>query len=222
MSDSIRVKICCIGSVEEAMLAINYGASAVGLVSAMPSGPGVISEELIAEIVSVLPPGVSSFLLTSKQSSEEIIEQQKRTGVNTIQIVDRLIYGSYNDFKKALPAVSIFQVIHVKDEGSTKEAIEVAPKVDGLLLDSGNQALPVKQLGGTGRTHNWNISFNICRSVNVPVFLAGGLNYENVELAVKKVMPFGVDVCSGVRSNGRLDETKLSLFLGKIKNLQAT
>lgn len=212
----MRVKICCISSVAELQTAVKYGASAIGLVSEMPSGPGVIGEELISEIASSVPPGVSSFLLTSKQSTEEIIEQQRRTGVNTIQIVDKLLYGSYHDFKKALPGISIVQVIHVTGNESIREAIEISPKVNGLLLDSGNTGLPVKQLGGTGRTHNWEISAQICSTVKAPVFLAGGLNSDNVADAVRKVNPFGVDICSGVRTNGKLDEEKLGIFFNKI------
>ncbi len=212
----VRVKICCIGSVEEAELAVEYGASAIGLVSEMPSGPGVISEELISEIAAAVPPGVSSFLLTSKQSTAEIIEQQRRTGVNTIQIVDKLENGNYEDFKKAIPGVSIVQVINVNGEASLTEAVRVSGKVNGLLLDSGNTVMKIKQLGGTGRTHDWDISAKIVKDVRIPVYLAGGLNAENVNGAIKKVRPFGIDLCSGIRTNGKLDEEKLGRLFRKI------
>ncbi len=211
-----RVKICCIASIEEAKLAIKYGASALGLVSEMPSGPGPIPEELIEEIAATIPPGVSSFLLTSRQDVDSIIEQQRRTKVNTIQLVDRLLQGSYSDLKEALPGISIVQVIHVTGEECIKEAVDVSQYVNAILLDSGNQSLKVKELGGTGRVHNWEISKKIVETVKVPVFLAGGLKPENVNDAVKKVIPFGVDVCSGVRTNGNLDEIKLKAFF---KNL---
>ena len=210
-----RVKICCINSVVEASMAIRYGASAVGLVSDMPSGPGVIPEELIAEIAVKIPPGVSSFLLTSKQDTESIIAQQKRTRVNTIQICDRL-KGDYQELRDALPGISLVQVIHVTGSESIEEACDVAPLVDGLLLDSGNQFLPVKELGGTGRVHDWSISRKIREFVDKPVFLAGGLTPENVREAVEQVIPFGVDVCSGVRTRNNLDEDKLSRFFHAI------
>jgi phosphoribosylanthranilate isomerase len=213
----IRVKICCISSIEEAQLAIRYGASAVGLVSEMPSGPGPIPEELIKEIAAAIPPGVSSFLLTSKQDVDSIIEQQRRTKVNTIQIVDKLIEGTHNDLKKALPGISIVQVIHVTGEESIKEAVETSKDVHGVLLDSGNQSLAVKELGGTGRIHNWDMSRRIVESLNVPVFLAGGLNSSNVKEAINKVKPFAVDICSGVRTNGKLDEGKLTALFNEIK-----
>jgi phosphoribosylanthranilate isomerase len=212
-----RVKICCISSVEEARLAINHGASALGLVSKMPSGPGVIEETLITEIAESVPPGVSTFLLTSKQNVEEIIHQQKRCRTNTIQLCDRLLIGSHKELKNALPGIKIVQVVHVVGEESIEEAIEVSENVDAILLDSGNQKLKIKELGGTGRTHDWDISKKIRESINVPLFLAGGLNPNNVVEAINIVKPYGVDICSGVRTNGNLDEEKLKLFFENIR-----
>ena len=179
----------------------------------MPSGPGVISEELISEIAFKTPPGIGTFLLTSKQDTASIIEQQRRCQVNTIQLCDNLVEGSYDDFRKALPGIKIVQVIHVSDEKSVQEAISIASHVDGILLDSGNPAATIKKLGGTGNTHNWNLSKKIVDAVNIPVWLAGGLNPENSSSAVEKVSPFGLDVCSGVRTNGLLDEKKLTNFM---------
>ncbi|MGI8997893.1 MAG: phosphoribosylanthranilate isomerase [Pyrinomonadaceae bacterium] len=207
-----RVKICCIGSAEEARLAVRYGAAAVGLVSEMPSGPGVIDEDLIAEIARHVPPAVASFLLTCRQDAASIIAQQRRTGANTIQICDRLEAGSYGELRRALPGIALVQVVHVSVPEAVDEAVAVASQVDGILLDSGNQSLPVKELGGTGRTHDWSLSQRIREAVNVPVFLAGGLNPSNVAAAIRQVGPFGVDVCSGVRTNEKLDEAKLAAF----------
>ena len=214
-----RVNICCISSIEEAWMAINLGASALGLVSSMPSGPGVISEELIAEIAAKVPAGVASFLLTSKQDSLSIIKQQQRCRVNTIQICDSLTYGSHQDLREALPGIAIVQVIHVVGEESIEEAISIAGDVDGILLDSGDRSLAVKQLGGTGKKHDWSISKKIREAVKVPVFLAGGLNPENVAEAIKIVAPFGLDICSGVRTNGKLDGEKLARFFSAISSV---
>ncbi|HEY0319954.1 MAG TPA: phosphoribosylanthranilate isomerase [Pyrinomonadaceae bacterium] len=212
-----RVKICCIGSIEEAWMAIRMGASAVGLVSEMPSGPGPIKEELICEIAARIPPAVASFLLTSKQEAAAIIEQQRRCNVNTVQICDRLQQGSYEELRAGLPGISLVQVIHVAGEESLEEALRVAPHVDAILLDSGNQALAVKELGGTGRRHDWTISRKIREQVGVPLFLAGGLRADNVREAVETVAPFGLDVCSGVRTDGRLDERKLEAFFCELE-----
>jgi phosphoribosylanthranilate isomerase len=198
-------------------MAIGQGASAVGLVSAMPSGPGVIAESLIAEIAAQLPPAIGSFLLTCQTDPEKIIEQQKRLRVNTLQICDRLETSSYAVLRAALPGIALVQVIHVTGPESVTEAISVAPFVDAVLLDSGNQSLPVKELGGTGRTHDWNLSVQIRESIEAPLFLAGGLKAENVAEAIKQVQPFGVDVCSGVRTDGKLDEEKLRRFFAAVR-----
>ena len=212
-----RVKICCIASMEEAWMAINYGASAIGLVSSMPSGPGVIDENLIVRVAEHVPPGISTFLLTSKQDVEEIIEQQRKCKTNTIQICDRIVSGTYNDLKNALPGIKIVQVIHVTGDESVEEAVEVSKQVDAILLDSGNQNLKIKERGGTGRVHDWSISKKIRESINIPLFLAGGLKPENVRDAINHVEPYGVDICSGVRTNGKLDEQKLKSFIENIR-----
>jgi phosphoribosylanthranilate isomerase len=214
-----RVKICCIGDIDEAMMAVRYGASAVGLVSEMPSGPGVITEELIREIAARVPPPVATFLLTCKEDAPSIIAQQHRCRVNTIQICDRVPRQTFDKLRTALPGVRLVQVIHVMDEESVSEAAAVADLADALLLDSGNQRLAVKELGGTGRTHDWQISRRIVEAVAVPVFLAGGLNPDNVVDAIERVRPFGLDVCSGVRTAGKLDEMKLKRFFAAINSV---
>jgi phosphoribosylanthranilate isomerase len=215
-SSKPRVKICCITDVHEAWTAIRCGASALGLVSDMPSGPGIISERIIADIAAVIPPAVSSFLLTSEPDAAAIVAQVKRTRVNTIQICDRLETGSYGDIRDALPGVSIVQVVHVAGESSVDESVALALHVDAILLDSGNPAGRVRELGGTGRTHDWTISRKIREVLEIPVFLAGGLTPENVNSAIGQVGPFGVDVCNGVRTAGQLDETKLAAFFNRI------
>ncbi len=207
-----RIKICCISSLEEAWIAIRAGASALGLVSAMPSGPGVIDEERIAAIARQVPPAVATFLLTSQQECAAIIAQQRRCGVNTIQLCDALAIEDYARLRAALPGVALVQVVHVRGAEALTEAQRIAPHVNALLLDSGNPGAAVKELGGTGRTHNWGLSRAIREAVAVPVFLAGGLRAENVAEAVRRVAPFGVDVCSGVRTAGRLDAAKVTAF----------
>jgi phosphoribosylanthranilate isomerase len=216
-TDRPRIKICCIASIEEAWMAIDAGANAIGLVSAMPSGPGPIAEDLIAEIAAIVPPGVSSFLLTSLQNASSIIDQQRRLRVNTIQIVDRLTTGSYREIHDALPGVKLVQVIHVTGPESVDEAIAVAPHVDAILLDSGNQSLAIKELGGTGRIHDWSLSRKIREAIEVPLFLAGGLNPSNIAAAIREVQPFGIDICSGLRTEGTLDPQKLSEFIRAIR-----
>jgi phosphoribosylanthranilate isomerase len=214
-----RVKVCCIHSLEEAAMAIEAGAAALGLVSKMPSGPGVIPEDLIAQIAARVPPGVATFLLTSESDVGALIAQQKRTRVNTLQIVDRLASGAHQELRAALPGIALVQVIHVRGAASIDEALAVAPHVDALLLDSGNPALPVKELGGTGRTHDWSISRRIREAAPVPVFLAGGLTAANVALAIRQVEPFAIDVCNGVRTEDRLDAAKLADFFRSVSRV---
>jgi len=194
-------------------MAISSGADALGLVGKMPNGPGPIPDWLIAEIVKTIHPPIASFLLTSEQSSEEIIYHVKRVDTNTVQIVDELTAGDYADIRTALPHLKIVQVIHVTDEKSIDEAIKLSSHVDALLLDSGNPKGAIKTLGGTGNVHNWEISRDIVKQVEVPVFLAGGLHAGNVRQAIKTVQPFGVDICSGVRTEGKLDPNKLDAFM---------
>jgi len=209
----VRVKVCCIASVEEAHMAVEAGASAIGLVSHMPSGPGVIDESLIEEIAASTPPDIATFLLTSRTDPTAVIDQVRRTGVNTVQLCDLMPAGAHAELRAALPGVSVVQVIHVADEASIVEARECQDQVDALLLDSGNPRLAVKELGGTGRVHDWTVSSRIVGEVRVPVFLAGGLRTKNVSDAIRTVRPYGVDLCSGVRTDGGLDGDALRRFV---------
>lgn len=207
-----KIKVCCISSVHEAKTAISFGAAALGLVGKMPSGPGPIADELIAEIVKTVPPPIATFLLTSETRDIDIISHHRKVHTNTLQIVDALVEGSYKYIHHQIPFVKLVQVIHVIDESSVDEAVAISEEVDALLLDSGNPKLAVKELGGTGRTHNWQLSHKIVQQSKVPVFLAGGLHEGNVQEAIEKVNPYGLDLCSGVRTNGLLDSKKLEAF----------
>jgi phosphoribosylanthranilate isomerase len=213
-----RIKICCINSITEANTAIELGADAIGLVAKMPSGPGPIPDELIRQIAQSVPPLIGTFLLTSETSANEIIKHHNRTLTNTIQIVDLLTAGTYAQIKEALPSVKIVQVIHVIDSKSVDLAINLSERVDALLLDSGNPYLKIKELGGTGRVHNWKLSKQIRDNSKCPIILAGGLTSENIKHAIEEVQPFGVDVCSGVRINDALDRKKLVAFIKNALN----
>ena len=204
-----RVKICCIRSVDEAWTAIGHGASALGLVSQMPSGPGVIPDETILRIAAAVPPPVATFLLTCRQDAASIIEQQRRLRTSTVQLCDRPERGAYSLLREALPGVRIVQVVHVTGPRSVDEAVAAAAEADAILLDSGRPDGAVKELGGTGRRHDWSLSLRIREAVDVPVFLAGGITPENAAEAVEAVGPFALDVCTGVRTDGALDEGKL-------------
>lgn len=213
----MKVKICCIASVAEAELAVAHGAEALGLVSAMPSGPGVIGDARIREIATWAPPRLRTFLLTSRTDPRGIAEQVNAAGVNTVQLVDALPAGGHTALRALIPRVRIVQVIHVRGEESVDEALEAAPRVDELLLDSGDPTAAVKQLGGTGRTHDWELSRRIVTDSGVPVWLAGGLRAENVRDAITAVAPYGLDLCSGVREGGHLSPERLRRFMDAVR-----
>lgn len=197
-------------------MATDAGASAIGLVGPMPSGPGVIDDKLIREIAENVPVGIDTFLLTSETIPSKIIAHHQRTKTSTIQLVDEVQNGVYQTLRDALPDVKMVQVIHVLDEHQVEEALEKSAFVDALLLDSGNPGLKTKVLGGTGKVHNWELSKRIVELSTIPVLLAGGLNPENIRQAIEEVQPWGVDVCSGVRSDGKLNAAKFDAFMKAI------
>ena len=209
----IPVKVCCIQSIEEAALAVTAGARAVGLVSQMPSGWGPIPEERIARIAATIPPMVSSVLLTSKSTAVEVIEQLHRCQTNAVQIVDDFPIDGYAAINDSCPGVEIYQAVHVLDDSAIERAVQLAPHVHGLILDTGSPHGEVKVLGGTGKTHDWSISRRIVDAVERPVFLAGGLKPENVAEAMETVRPYGLDLCTGVRRDVALHPALLAQFM---------
>lgn len=212
-----RLKVCCISSAEEARIAVEAGASALGLVGKMPSGPGPIPDSLIREIAAWVPPPVSRFLLTSRTDPDAIVEHARACGVDTVQLVDAVATEAYARIRTALPYLRIVQVLHVAGDQSVEDARRVAPHVHAILLDSGRPNAAVRELGGTGRVHDWEISRRIVVAASSPVLLAGGLNPGNVGEAIERVRPYGIDLCSGIRTNGRLDGTKLGALVAAIE-----
>lgn len=215
---ALLVKICCISSVEEAALALEAGADALGLVSAMPSGPGVIPDERIADIVAWVGARAATVLLTSRLTADGIGEQLRAVRPSVLQLVDILPDAELATVRARHPDVAVMPVVHVRDANAVSEAVHLGARADAVLLDSGNPAAQVKELGGTGRVHDWQLSHAICRAVSAPVFLAGGLRAGNVAAAVRTVRPAGVDVCSGVRRDGRLDRALLAAFISAARD----
>jgi phosphoribosylanthranilate isomerase len=216
-SPRVRIKVCCIASPHEATLALRAGADALGLVSAMPSGPGIVSDDTIDTVIAAVAGRAATVLLTSRQDAAGIAAQLQRARPSIVQIVDALPAAEYGVLRRSQPAVALMQVIHVRDASAVEEALSVAPHVDAILLDSGNPTATVKELGGTGRVHDWTISRAVQDAVDVPVFLAGGLRASNVAEAISTVQPFGVDVCSGVRVRGALDPDALRAFIDAVR-----
>lgn len=214
----VKLKVCCISSVEEAELAISLGADAIGLVAQMPSGPGVIGDDLIREIVTQVPAGIETFLLTSRTTAKDIAAHVNECGTSTVQIVQHIDPREYEALDRLISHVKKVQVIHVEDRQSIDLITQYESHVDAFLLDSGRPNASMVTLGGTGNTHDWSISKLIVKQTNTPVYLAGGLNPANVSEAISTVAPFGVDLCSGVRTEGKLDASLLKQFVSDISN----
>jgi len=216
-----RLKVCCIASLAEARLAISLGASALGLVAEMPSGPGPIPDARIAEIAAAVPPPIARFLLTSRTEPDDVVAHVRACGVDTVQLVAAVPDSTYAALKQALPHVRVVQVVHVEGPQTLAEARRVAPHVHALLLDSGRPGAAVPDLGGTGRTHDWAVSARIVATIDRPVFLAGGITPGNVGAALRQIGPYGIDLCSGVRSDGRLDPIKLAALVAGMEAAEA-
>jgi phosphoribosylanthranilate isomerase len=199
----MRIKICCIASQAEAQAALAAGANVLGLVAAMPTGPGPIPDAKIAAIAGALPPDVLALLLTARTTAAAIADHARATGVKGVQIVNHIAPAEIAALAQALPAHERWQVVHVEDAGALDMIASHGRHVTGFLLDSGRPSL--KELGGTGRVHDWAISAAFVAASPVPVFLAGGLNPGNAADAVRRVRPAGLDICSGLRRDGRLD-----------------
>jgi phosphoribosylanthranilate isomerase len=214
-----RIKICCMASIGEAALALEAGADALGFVMRMPSGPGPIAESLAGEIIATVPAGVPTFMLTSEIEAKPIVAQLRATGANTVQIVDYVTPGTRHRLRDAMPELRIVQVVHVTGPESVDEACIAAETSDMILLDSGNPAAKIKELGGTGRVHDWTVSKEIREAIEIPLWLAGGLRAENVREAIDAVRPYGVDVCSGVRTGGPLDAQKVQAFTSAVRGI---
>jgi len=212
------IKICCIASVHEAMLAVSAGAGVLGLVSRMPSGPGVIDDATIAAIAAATPPPTETFLLTALTEADAIAAQHAQARTTALQLVDHVPHAQLRRLRRLCPGTRLVQVVHVTGEASVAEAVAAAQWVDAILLDSGNPAAAVKELGGTGRVHDWRSSRRIRDAVHpLPLFLAGGLSADNVAEAIRTVQPHGLDLCSSVRRDGRLDAERLAAFMAAVR-----
>jgi len=211
-----RIKVCCIASPAELDLAVAAGADAIGLVGAMPSGPGPIADPLIAAIAATVPPPVTAVLLTSETRAADIAAHATRTGVGTVQIVSEIDPAELRSLARLLPRLRRVQVIHVDGPGALARSDRYAALVDAFLLDSGRPNAAVPTLGGTGDVHDWAVSAAFVARSPRPVFLAGGLDAANVGAAIARVRPFGVDVCSGLRSGGNLDPARLAAFVAAV------
>lgn len=213
----VRVKICCLASPAEARMAAEAGADLLGLVGPMPSGAGVVSPQTCRNVSRATPAWATPVLLTSSDTAEDILADIAFAEVRAVQLVRHVEPSVHRALKNAFPGLQILQVVHVEGP-SALDLIPRYPEADVFLLDSGCPS--AAELGGTGRTHDWSVSQAFVTASEAPVFLAGGLHAANVAGAIARVRPFGVDICSGVRTEDRLDPTKLSAFLAAVHSVE--
>lgn len=216
----VRVKVSCLRSAEEARQVVSFGVAAIGVASGLPTPTQDLTDEQIAGIAGAVGDETGTFLLTALVDPDEIVEKIGRCGVNTVQLWDRLPLGAYRRIRRALPDVSIAQSIHVVDETAIDHAREMSAVADALVLTSSNPEPPFRWTDPHGRTHDWEISRRIVESVHVPVILSGGLTERNVADAIRRVRPYGVEVCSGVRAGGALDTSRLVRFLESLDRVR--
>lgn len=195
-------------------MASEAGADLVGLVGPMPSGAGVQTAETCRSIAASAPAWVTPVLLTSSETAEAIAQDVRFTAVRAVQLVRHVARSVHAALAERLPDVRRFQVIHVEDGGALDLVDHYGTDPDAFILDSGRPS--ADELGGTGRLHDWEISAALVRRAQGPVFLAGGLNPDNAADALRTVRPFGLDVCSGVRTADRLDRAKLHAFMSAV------
>lgn len=208
------VKLCCISDAREVDLALSAGASVLGFVGEQPAGPGRLHDAAITPLIERVAGRARTWLLTAHTDPEGLIAQIARTRPSGVQLCDAVADEVYDTLRGRFPGLELIQVVHVTQPDAPAEAARIASHVDAILLDSGVPTGPDRQLGGTGKTHDWRVSRAIVDTVPVPVWLAGGLDPDNVETALRQVRPHGVDLCSGVRdADYRLDADKVSAFM---------
>lgn len=212
-----RVKICGITNIKDALAAVSYGADEIGFhVGQVRGSRNIISKEKTAEIISQLPGSVVPVLVTTSSEPREIMRLAQETGVSAVQFHGDVSSDDVAFVKKEFPSFKMYKIIPVRDESAIIEARKYEKIADAVLLDTSSKE--TGQVGGTGKTHDWEVSRKIVGSISLPVILAGGLNPENVAEAINKVRPYMVDVNSGVSNpDGTRNLEKMKLFVERAK-----
>jgi len=217
------VKICGIRRHEDALIAAELGADAIGLlVGQRHNSPDFISAAVAREISRTLPPSVEAVLVTHITEVDEIERLLRQSGITAVQLHSEITADSVANLRTRFPDLKVFKSVHVISAESVRYPEGFSKVVDGFVLDTINVA--TDQVGGTGKTHDWSISRKIVeRFPDIPIILAGGLNSKNVRSAIESVHPFGVDVNSGTKgSDGFKDARKMREFIREAKRSDAT
>lgn len=210
----VKVKICGITNIKDALLAAELGADFLGFIVEISESEDSLSKDEAKNLIRQLPLEVIPVMVTYLNNAEEIVKVASYVIAGAVQLHSNISLPEIGKIRKALPKIKIIKAIHVIDEKVVSEAVKFSDYVDYILLDSKAKG----KIGGTGKTHDWSISRKIILKCKKPVLLAGGLNPENVLDAVRKIKPFGVDVNSGVKAKPRVkDAEKLRKFIENAK-----
>ncbi|MEM6822553.1 MAG: phosphoribosylanthranilate isomerase [Verrucomicrobiota bacterium] len=202
----MKIKVCGITNLEDAEYAISLGVDALGFIL-FPASPRYIELNAAVEIIRQLPPFVTRVAVTVNMTDDQLKE------VEFAGCFDRFQFHGDESLEQCRRwrSHTLIKAIGLPIKPS-QVALADYP-VSALLIDKASTSY-----GGTGETVDWKEAANICRNVHHPVILAGGLNSDNIEQAIKTVQPYGVDVCSGVEaSRGKKDHEKLKEFVLKCR-----
>jgi phosphoribosylanthranilate isomerase len=194
---------------------------ALGFVGVRLPSPRAISDAEIAALTAATPPPLATVLLTSEQTAQAISSQVRRTQPAAVQILPHIDPAESGRLAELEPRIRRIQVIHVESPAVLDLIPIYTPHVHAFLLDSGRPDAATPEFGGTGRAHDWKVSAEFVRASHLPVFLAGGLSAANAAEAIRTVRPFGLDLCSGMRTDGRLDPEKLGEFMQAVRKADA-
>ncbi len=204
------IKVCGIQNINEANGAIEAGANTIGMLTGVPEYvEDKISPETAKKIVVSLPRGIRTVMVTHLLEVSKIVEIAEYTGISALQIHNDLSTEGMKSLREYVPNLELIKTIHVLDESAIEDAKVYESFSDIILLDT----KAGERIGGTGKTHDWNISKRIVEEVGIPVILAGGLNPRNINEAISKVKPAGIDANSGLENkDGSKDFDKIRIF----------
>ena len=216
----IKVKICPNRSIEDPKMSIEAGADIIGILVGQEHNSNDFVDQYTAKNIADFAKNKCDVaLVTHLTNAEDIIQLTKFIGNNMIQLHSDINEAEVEKIVKELPQVKLVRLIHISSDGKIGTDYEKMKYADYYLLDSFN--LKTNQVGGTGLTHDWNKSRELINKLNKPTFLAGGLNPDNVETAIKLANPYGVDVNSGCKNNkGIKDKEKVKRFIDHAKHVK--
>ncbi|CAD6494085.1 MAG: N-(5'-phosphoribosyl)anthranilate isomerase [Candidatus Argoarchaeum ethanivorans] len=217
----VRVKICGNKNISELKLVIDAGCDAVGFITEVPvNTPRNITLKTASELIKKVPPFIDSVLVIMPETAEKVIEMAYTAHPTTVQLHNFTSYKLLEEIQSLRSqGINIIQTVAIPEQAIEEinnfhqHIKNLSKYVDAVLLDTKIS----KRSGGTGKTHNWRISRAITEKSSLPVILAGGLNHQNVEDAVRIVKPFAVDTASGVETEGAKDEYKVRMFIYRAK-----